>query len=200
MKIRYSPKHHNVLTIFIDDEPWRDIDTSIFGKKPPFPQFYASLDSWTLFFDEKEYQGALAYVTRCLSRRSYSSTELASKLRQRLVSEHTATRIINECLSRGYIDDQTWVKSFVRSQIARHNGPQMIKMKLRAKGIPQELIEATLSEMSDTESEEQILHLLKKRYGSRDLTDLYEKNKVINALMRKGFSFSLIQSILKASL
>jgi SOS response regulatory protein OraA/RecX len=54
-----------------------------------------------------------------------------------------------------------------------------------------------LGQLDGSESQEKhVLHLLKTRYSSRDLTQFKERNKVIASLIRKGFSFSIIRKVI----
>lgn len=201
MKIECISKEgfRKLLTIVIDGDAWRDIDPTIFGRKPQLPKGCTSLEEWEERFTEAEYKAAFAYAIKALSLKSRSSPELQKNLTDRLVAESTAERIVAECISRGYINDTAWVESFVRCQAARHVGPQAIACKLYAKGIPTQLAEAAIDKICRGSSLKHIEHLLKTRYASRDLSQFKEKQKVIAALMRKGFSFAEISTALKGT-
>lgn len=184
-----------VLTVYIDDEPWRDIHTSIFGKKPNIPTDCTTLNEWEERFQQLEYRGALQYALKRLSVKNQPSTELKAQMEKHLVSEGIIKRIISECKSLGYINDEDWLKSFVKHQISRNQGPHSIVMKLRAKGISQNAAEELVRTLNGNETQqEQIKQLLSKRYRNRDLTDRGTRDKVIAALMRRGFSFDQIRT------
>lgn len=201
MKITCTKKEGRagVLTIIVDEDEWRDIHTTIFGKQPAFPKICTTIDDLEKWFETTEYKGALQYALKRLSLKNQPSTELQQHLERKLVAESTITRIITECQQYGYLNDHNWLESFVRQQMARNIGPNAILMKLRSKGITQETAQTVLSGMDNQEDQsERIAHLLKTRYRKRDLSDYRSKQKVIASLIRKGFSFETILSAIKS--
>lgn len=196
MKIHIAPKEgaYKVLTLFIDDEVWRDIHVSIFGQRPKF-EAPTSLEDFEALFHTQEYQRARLYTIRRLSIKSQNSAELREALSSRLVSPQNTNRILQEFTEQGYINDEEWTKSFIRQQIARKIGPKVISMKLKAKGIPNHLAQH-LMDQSGNSPQELIKQLLLSRYKNRNLKDYHEKQKVIGALARKGFDLSDILAIL----
>jgi len=187
MKISIAPKEgaYKTLTLSIDDEPWRDIHISVFGRRPKFENI-TSLAEFELLFNTLEYQRAKIYAIRRLSVKSQNSSQLRKALETRLVSASNTQRLIQEFANVGYINDEEWTKSFIRQQIARKVGPKVILMKLKIKGIPPRLAERIFEEF-DHSPRDQIRQLLQTRYKNRNIKDYREKQKVIGALVRKGF-------------
>lgn len=189
MKISFEPVpgKKSVLMLLIDDEPQQELHTTIFGKRPKPPK--ATSETWNEAFALWELQRAKLYALRRLAQKNQPSVELSRALRERFITQTTIDKIIEECLRLGYIDDKDWVESFVRYQIGRKQGPDAILLKLRAKGIPVEAAQAALDALDTLESRlDRIQALLSTKYRSRDLTDYKEKQKVIAALIRRGFS------------
>lgn len=197
MKITFEPTpgKKNTLTLLIDGEPLHQLHTTIFGKRPKPPK--ATSETWDGAFALWELQRAKVYALGRLAKKNQPSVELSRALRERLISETTITKIIDECQRLGYINDADWIESFVRVQLSRKKGPDAILNKLRAKGIPLDAAKAALEAFSTPESlRENIQTLLSTKYRSRDLTDYKEKQKVIASLIRKGFAFDDILSSL----
>lgn len=194
MKIecRQKPGRKEFLTIFCDDEPWRDIHTSIFGRQPTFPQQCPSLEELTQLFTTLEYRGAKQYVLRRITAQSLPTATLARALSQRLVSDHTSQRILDEVVALGYVNDGEWTQSFVRSQSKRKYGPRAIAAKLVQKGMDREEVQEAINALDDTAQREGIAELLRTRYRNKDLNDYREKQKVVAALIRRGFDLSLV--------
>lgn len=183
-----------VLTIIVDGEPWRDIHSHIFGRKPALcAKSLTELESQFPIF---EYRGALGYTLKRLALKGQPSSELIKSLKERLVSDETIHRIITECQQQGYVNDRDWVESFIRRQMAKNLGSQAILMKLKAKGVSPDLTMDILSRLDNPElQKERIRHLLETRYRTKDLSDYNTRSKVISALSRKGFSFDDIREV-----
>ncbi len=185
-------------TIFLDGEAWRDIHTSIFGRDPSCPSC-ATRAEWKEVFEKWEYQRVKNYVIWRLSNQPYHSQQLHKLLRERLVCQQTISKVIDECLSSGYLDDETWIESFMRSQ-KKKNGLRSILLKLQAKGLTAETLQEIRSNWNCPEEEKgAIAYLLRTRYRNKNLNDFREKQKVIASLMRKGYAFEQIQAALEDS-
>lgn len=201
MKINCIPKESSrlVLTIYIDDEPWGNIHTKIFGRNPTFPAS-DSLDDFNEKFKVQEYSKAMKYSLDCLSRRSYPTAQLKNLLLRNFVSLETIEKILVECMRLGYLNDEEWIQRFIKGHLAKHEGSQKILMKLRSKGISSKIVEKYLTNLVDqTDVQKSIEHLLKTKYRKRDLSDFREKQKVFAALVRKGFAFEAISECLLKS-
>ena len=144
----------------------------------------------------ESYQAAKKYLFGALSKESLCTPQIRQRLKRREVSEEIREQLIEEMIRLGFVDDRAWVEAFVRRQQGRRDGPSMIKMKLRAKGIDSELINEFVSR-DDEMLTHQIVGLLKTRYRKYDLSDFKERQKAIAALARKGFDLEAIRSALE---
>jgi regulatory protein len=197
VKICCEPLGKDIFQVIINDEPWRKIHVSLFGKAPKLPENCLTLQEFEEKFHDLEYRQTKNYVLRRLAAQSQSAVEMAKKLKEKFVSQGNADRVIEEFKQLGYLNDHEWLSSFVKSNKAKNKSSQMISMKLRTKGFPQPDIENVLSEVVDPESDKtSILHLLNTKYRQRNLSDFKEKQKVIAALVRRGFEFSGIKSVI----
>lgn len=199
MKIDYQPKEERqeVFLILLDDEPWRDVHLAIFGRRPKWPKTVESLTAWQELFNQLEYKAVKNYVLRRLSSQSYHSYQLKKLLKERLVQSATSERIIEECVNWGYINDQAWIESFMRSRLRRSSLRSIIP-KLQARGLPSSLIQEIAEQWKDPEQEvEAVRKLLQTKYRSKDLTQPKERQKVIASLLRKGYSFDVVRQALK---
>lgn len=145
-----------------------------------------------------EYRLAKKYALRRLSAQSLPAAGLAKALKQRSVSEEIIERLIAEFCHLGYINDIEWIDSYVRGQQSRKKGPKAIAYKLAEKGISTQQAEEVLKRVSGIEQQkEMIINLLSTRYKSKNLSDFKEKQKVIAALVRRGFDLSAILDCIK---
>lgn len=193
MQVIFRSKEHrqDCWEIVIDGEKWREVHRAIFGKKPRFPSLSSETDLQALF-DDFEYRRVKGYVLWRLSQQSYHSEQLIYLLSKRLVQPQTIDRVIMEYQNMGLLDDESWLKNFIKSQQKRYS-LRLILSKLRSKGLSSKSLEHVAAEWANPDEElDAIQHLLRTRYRSRDLSQYKNKQKVIQALLRKGYPLEQI--------
>ena len=126
---------------------------------------------------------------------SYFSGDLHKLLIRKGATEEVAERVVNEMQELGYLDDQAWVNSYIRRQLAGKKGGRDIQQQLRQRGVRSELFEGRMP--SEEEEREAVDLLLQTRYRNRNLDDPKERMKVKAALARRGFSFDTIDSVFR---
>jgi SOS response regulatory protein OraA/RecX len=90
----------------------------------------------------------------------------------------------------GLLDDGRYIKAWLRDRISRGDVPLKMRLRLRQKGLPRELVDACLETMLDNETERQLLEkrlaLLKRKgatgAGPSGVNDLFR------TLRYEGFS------------
>lgn len=91
-------------------------------------------------------QSATQYGLYLLSRRAYSRYDL----KQKLVAKDFSVDEVQHALERfddyGYLDDQHYAHSFVRSKANEHRGPVKISWQLQQKKIATEFITSALEQ------------------------------------------------------
>ncbi len=180
----------DVFVIILNDEPWKEIHSSIFGKSPNLKFNEDNPELIKKQFQLLEQKLTRNFLLRRLTQRNYSSYELIQILDERLVAKESTSYVIQELLTAGYINDVDWIESFIRINIAKKNGPKNILMKLRMKGVPEEIGEKFLDRVEDAVPQsERIKILLETKYKKKDLSNFKEKQKVIASLLRKGFDY-----------
>jgi regulatory protein len=181
--------------IRIDGDEWRVVHRTIFGSKPRFPAVSddSSVDD---LFDQYEYERVKRYLLWRLSKQSCHSDQLAKQLRERLVQSHTIDQILEEFKRAGYLDDEAWLKAFMRGQ-QKTQGLPLILSKLGAKGLSPESLDGIAETYQDRDGELlAIRHLLTTRYRSKNLSDRNTRQKVIGSLLRRGFSYDQVRRAL----
>ncbi|MEC7839932.1 MAG: regulatory protein RecX [Chlamydiota bacterium] len=201
MKIHCEPcsEQKDIIVIYVDEEPWREIHRYIFRKAPSFPESIQSMEELEEYFNLQEFKLAKNYALRKLTKRSYVSMELIRQLKKVLVTDDCVNHIIDKCVEYGFIDDNQWVQNFIRREVRSKHGTALIKQKLRQKGVDDELIESGFNSL-DTEGEqrEQITRLLRTRFRARNLLDFKEREKTIGALVRRGYEVNLIREVINS--
>lgn len=187
-------------SLFINGDLWRKAHVSILGRFPKFTG--TSKEELDEQFNTLECKGAKNFLLRRLAMKNYHSTELIAALAKRGVDEAVSLPLLDEFSRQGYLNDEGWLNSYIRSLRQQRFGFKAIEMKLRVKGIEGEEARSAVSRIRESEGEEEnehhsIVRLLETRYRSRDLSDKKEKQKVIAGLMRKGFALDDIFEALK---
>ena len=107
------------------------------------------------------------------------------------VSKENADRAFNRLVERGYINDETFAKYWVdnRNQ-TKGSSLRKLQNELRAKGVQQSIIESVLS-ASDRNDEDELNKVIAKKHSKYP-----DEQKLIQYLMRQGFRYDDIKSVL----
>lgn len=124
-----------------------------------------------------------------LARREYSYQELFRKLSRNYLPNdihHT----LNDFVEKGFLNDQRAGLCFIQNQSLKKNGPHKIYFEAQQKGIPLNLIQ---HELTSIDFQQQARELLLKKF-TFPLDTIYQK-KAFSFLLRKGYSFDIIQAV-----
>jgi regulatory protein len=134
----------------------------------------------------KVYNQAIKY----LSMRSHTAFELENKLKRKNFDANDIKKVIEELVDAKYINDSDFAHTFVENLVKYKTfGYYGIKMKLRQRGISDQITEQVLDEILDLETEKKIAQ---KAIGK---SFKKEKEKLMMMLKRKGFRNEVISSI-----
>lgn len=129
-----------------------------------------------------------------ISFRDHSRRELVDKLR-RDYSEDCCEQTADRMVELGLIDDERFARRYSADLInLKHLSYRGVRQKLAEKGISRELIDEVTGE-SEIDEEQQIRTIIDKKY-SRVMNDEKGRRRVYNALMRLGFSYRDIKSVM----
>lgn len=114
------------------------------------------------------------------------------------LSEYVINSLIERLKEKGLVSDKEFAKAWVESRRKNKNkGKIAIKMELAQKGISREIIEEVLGEENVEDSEDVLaLKAIEKKLKSwRNLDDNSFKKKAYDFLMRKGFEYQTVASV-----
>ncbi len=131
-------------------------------------------------------------VIKRVSRKECSSQELLQYLIKKGFEESLAGEVIREMIEKKWIDDRRFAEAMSRYQGTRGKGPIYIQRKLKEKGLHMSAreIEAIISASQGRSELDRALEILERRYPDY-ASDFKEKQKAMQALVRRGFSFDL---------
>ncbi|MDR2523993.1 MAG: RecX family transcriptional regulator [Candidatus Nomurabacteria bacterium] len=125
-----------------------------------------------------------------ISRRLRSEREIRDYGWRKKWSRENTEKVIARLRERGYLDDEKFAASFVRSRATlREFSARKMKLELRRKGIAPETIEKVLSASDDFDEVRSLQKLIAKK---RDKYD--DERKFIAYLARQGFAYDDIKT------
>ncbi|MFD1672999.1 recombination regulator RecX [Agrilactobacillus yilanensis] len=145
--------------------------------------------------EAKAYGRALDYLSYQLR----STLEVKKYLYDKDYTGATVNHIITKLTELNYLDDLSFARSFVRTEInVSRKGPKVIIQKLRQKGIANETIENVLAEEYPFETQVANALLLVKKLakGGQQRSFFERQQKIRQNLMQKGFNGDVITEAL----
>lgn len=120
-----------------------------------------------------------------LARREYSVSELRGKLERKYNDVDDIDAVVRRLVDEGMVCDRRFAEAFVRSRIARWQGPRKIRAELVRRGVAQADIHAALD--SNTASWTGLAAEWLLRQGRLDL-DYETRAKFYRRLASRGFT------------
>lgn len=135
-----------------------------------------------------------------LSDMGRTESQLRTKLKQGGYPDEAVEEAIRYVKSFGYINDAEYVRSFIDSRKEKKSKKE-IYAALKQKGVDSDIIEQVFEEMDygEEDSRQAIEALMRKRNYNPDSADLKEKQKLMGYLMRKGFRYEEVNSVLNSA-
>lgn len=129
-----------------------------------------------------------------LDMKDYSYAELLKKLEQNY-SEETCFEVMDIMVETGVVNDYNYTRNLAENLVmSKRHGYYRARQEMRQKGLTNGIIEEVLSEYSD-KFEDNLRTVIEYKYA-RYLTDDKGINKVKSALVRLGYSYEEINSVL----
>lgn len=160
---------------------------------PPSPAKDADADPYTV---------ARAVVLRLLTGAPKSRSELEKALRRKDCPADIAAQVLDRYAEVGLVDDEAYARAFVRSkQSGRGLARRALTHELRAKGVPDEIVEAVLDE-TDPEDERARAHeLVEKKLRSMHGRDRATQTRRLSGMLaRKGYGHDVARLVINEAL
>ena len=131
-----------------------------------------------------------AYQDRC-------THEVRTKLATFDMSDSDKEKIVKLFVDEGYIDDERYASTFVRSKIhLKKWGVNKIRMSLKMKGISDDIINNALSEIDPEMYRSELIKVLQAKKINE--TDPFKhKAKLAQYAIQKGYEPSLVWDVVK---
>ena len=142
-----------------------------------------------------------AAATRILMRRAHSVHEMKQALAHRTDDDQLIKSVMDRLKRNGLIDDARYAKQFVRQRTEiRHQGRYRIARDLRARGVPDQHIDAALAENAEQHDEAALVRqrIDRKLRASRGELDERKLASLYRSLLRAGFSAEIVRREVKS--
>lgn len=123
--------------------------------------------------------------------------QMRTKLKEGFYPENIINKIIEFLKKYGYLDDYRYAENFI-SYNKQRKSVQRMKSDLSLKGIEKSIIDdAFIENIQEDEGVEE--HLIEEYCKKKVKGNIDEKqyNKIVMALMRKGFKYEQVKSVLR---
>lgn len=196
-KITRQKRHEDRYNIYVNEEYSFSVDETVLiqygltkGKV---------LDEWALgdiAFDEevsRAFNRGLSY----LSFQMRSEEEVRKKLTQAEFGEAVIQEAIQKLKNFGFLNDEAFSKAFVETKKnTMKKGPLAIRRELKQKGINETMQQQALENFDEQQQLKLAKQLAeKKQKQEASKTPLQQKQKIQDFLIRKGYSFSIIEQV-----
>lgn len=130
-----------------------------------------------------------------ISRRLRSEREIRDYAFRKQWTRDNIERVIDRLRERGYLNDEKFAESFVRSRTNTRNfSAKRMKVELRKKGVGTDIITKVLAGSDEYDEKVALNNLIIKKRNKYD-----DSRKLIAYLARQGFSYDDIKSALADS-
>ncbi len=133
-----------------------------------------------------------------LSYRDRSKKEIRDKLVLKGYNPTVVETVIGDLTSVGLVDEKRFARAWIRDRLqVAHKGKRIAQLELVKKGVPKDTIAEAFNE--EPADEEAIALEVVAKYGKRlkNLEPRKRKKRLYDLLLRRGFSFNTIQTVLK---
>jgi len=133
-----------------------------------------------------------------LSVREYGKKELKAYLKRKGIAEAEAEAALGRLIEEGTLSEERYMLAVIRSQAARGKGPAYIRQKLQQKGVhvSQTELREHIGNASIEDESEVIRKIIERKYPQAH-KDRAVYRRAFQTLLRRGFSASAIQKVLK---
>ena len=196
---KIEKKGNRIKISFFQSEPLL-LSKETFNKFP----LYINQTITEEFLDElnlyDQLQNSKQIALRYLAIRNHSSFEIKQKLSRKKLSQDIITKTLEYLFDTGLIDDEKFANDYASELSKRkHLGINRIKIELSKKGISNPIIKEITKELvNDSDNEKKNLELAAAKYlrSFPEKLNPAEKQKLVNHLFRKGFSWDLIREFI----
>ena len=141
-------------------------------------------------------QTPLNYAYSLLARGDYSAARLSEKLRAKGFTSQAASATVEALQARGHLDDTRLARGLAERFQNQGFGPRGVRVKLKQRGLTEDVIATALSERVEQTDIEIAQRLVQRRFSPAALEEPKTRARAYRFLLRRGYSASVAASVL----
>jgi len=154
-------------------------------------------DTFHAFIKERSYPFALEKAISLLSLQARTEHEIAASLRKNVYPEETIARVMARLHDAGYINDSDFSIQYSSTRLSRGMGTRRIRMELRRKGIDSATADHAIDNLDSEDIYLSAIKAARKAVRGKDLTNRDDRQRVMAALARRGFDYSITREAIQ---
>ena len=195
MKLSVKQGNANKIHIYVDDEYRATVDSDYWYSEKYRNYKEINEEELTELLDSVSFRRAYNKALDFLSRRPFGTKELIKKLCEKGHDKQAAQKACERLIELGLLNDEEYARILANDLLERKKyAIKRVKQELIFRGIDREIVENTIDSI-DNDPQKSIIILIKKKYINK-LGDEKGKKRVVDALMRLGYSYSDIKTAL----
>ena len=200
MKIRTKSKTKTIFIVYADNEIWGILSykiLQIFSIYPERETIITKEQSKELLLEIDKF--AWDKLLNFLTFRERSCWEAKSYLKQLPLKNIICEKLVTKAISADFINDRRFAELYIEDLIEKSKNEKEIKQKLFEKHIPEVMIKSMLSLLFTPQKKEEILikNIEKALARFVQYRGRERREKILNYLSRKGFSYGEVKEKLE---
>jgi regulatory protein len=197
-EIKTQVRHPDRRTIIFDDGTFIGISEEVLLSNPVHPGDELTPNKLKQLTNSEQKQKLRNSALNLLSFRMRSQSELKQRLLKKGYDVQDIEPLLEEFDAKNILNDSEFALAFSRDKIrSKGIGPSILKVELSNHHLPRNLVEDTVNRMYTEFPIDTLLgnHLNKKKICRNSQLQEKEKNRIVNFLKRKGFSWDDISRV-----
>lgn len=161
-------------------------------------QMQIDIELYEAVKDESIYQELKKIADVYINYKRRTTQEVRNKLYKSSRNTSSIEKVINYFKKLNVLDDEKYAKDYIDYSIyIKRNSINYTKNKLYEKGIQSNISNIYLREIDDDVEYQNAIYVFKKKYKDKDISDINVKNKITRYLSYKGYTYDIINKILR---
>ena len=192
MKVKTKNKTKTIFIVSIDEEIWGTLPGRVlrfFSVLPDRENDIPDIKKTEIINEIEKYNWDK--LLNFLAYRERSIWECKNFLKQQFLPSNVIEKLVKKAVENNFVNDERFAEMYVQDLIAKNKNENQIRSKLISKHISENVIEKNISEKLSSNNKKEILSANFKKAINRfyNLPTEKRKEKILNYLTRKGFSY-----------